>query len=128
MVKVNSKFGALQCPLCRSETILYKGHIHQYLLSNVVIFIGRARRSPLKRAQYCQIARSEYEKLKTLEGDLKHSLVSQMNIKITTADLFFVEGDYETAEKYSLEAVQSNALSGAALLQALMTVANSRME
>jgi tetratricopeptide (TPR) repeat protein len=125
MVKVNCEVNALQCPLCRSET---DGLVHQYLLSNIVMFIGRARRSPFKRAQYCHLARLEYEKLKTIEGHYSKSISSQMAVKVTVADLYFVEGNYSTAEMCALEAVQSNTLTGSGLTEALMIIANSRME
>jgi hypothetical protein len=125
MRKVNMESDCLDCPLCRSET---DGFIHQYLMKNIVMFVQRARRSPLKRAHYCRLARLEYAKMKTMEEDYNKNLEDCMTVKIMIADLSFVERDYITAEKESLEVVRSNALSGDALVDTLMNIAASRME
>jgi hypothetical protein len=55
MLKVKMEFKKTFCPLCiLTDT---GGWINEYLKTNIVMFLQRAKSSPFKRAHYCHLAR-----------------------------------------------------------------------
>ena len=83
---------ATPCPLCRSTSNLF-----QYVYTNATNFVNKARREPARKAHFCKLARRE---LRAFENEQELA-----EIKTVTAEVCFLEEDYETAVSLSEAAI-----------------------